>query len=1116
MSRQSRFIFIGLALSVFLYPVYAWCQVYEVVFKKGWNLVSFPINPEKPQSDEIFKDIKDKIISVWAWDSSNHSWEVSLYPPDLNYIKQKGFEQLKDIHAGQGFWVNSKSEKDLKVSIQGEVPSDKTLILNKGWNLLGLKSKVKMKISDYIATKGPIISCWKWDPSQSTWMVYLPTASAEEGMAYINAKGFKLFGDIRDGEGFWLNCSNATELKEEGVPKVCTATSQGTVNVGGGEVQTFLAKGKKEQYSPLSVADLKISEKEGGNRVEVYSPYYTYNAKEVSGGEDAYLFTQKTDKNKVGVKTKKKLEAGEWDIECKESYEGLSSMTRPTPKVISSSDGSTTITITDMILKTDITTSVTPYRAPKYIPRVNEIAGDVGLNNVTVIGGADITVVNSYGEKTDSFKAGFCASVAPRSTRILGELSGEDIYKKYTSGEVNLYSLYFKNGKWNKLGSAKITEYIISKDNIVYVLSSDTSMKRLYNFLFVMVPKYTYLKGTISGVVQEETTGTPIKGALVYIKGSQNDIVSDENGKFSLKYAFPEESQSANIVLIVKKTEYEDKIVSLTVTKDSQDIIGQTIELKKILKVFQIKGKVTGKGKEGIENPIEGAIVDLYTPVVLDEVEIKDGKVSVGEDTEAIYTWKMPQKGVTLINNEKGKNSIDDSDYSTYMEGEEKQELLVKVDHINKDGKKFTEENTGYIINKNGVFEIEMLPKVVIPSVIKAKTDLSGNYTIENVPESLKGFLTMEAGAKGYKPSGLVELVGEGKDFALEEAPKVEPFTEDFEVTPKNWTVYPPSPGVVKWQLIDNPEQISVAPSLLNSILFMDRETIDVEGNITNISGNTATIEWDDGKSIERELYDCNKDGKWDMLLWDYSSYDAAKYMIYTKAYMGKLEDLAKGSTVYISYPDPSSEVHLPPAYSGVYCYWYGNKDNGVISDINENNSTEANSGMLISPVIDLTNFSYATLKFATWFEVESLDIAKGQFDQMEVGVTIVDEEDGPVEIKWENKHLELQAKHIYRLDLLNPKEEPPNIQLGFIPYSSGGVMAAPIWIEKEYNLNPFTGHKIRLIYRFATNDEKYNGFRGWAIDDVKILNEQPIESFYIGEYMGFHLQKETGGLKRE
>ena len=56
--------------------------------------------------------------------------------------------------------------------------------------------------------------------------------------------------------------------------------------------------------------------------------------------------------------------------------------------------------------------------------------------------------------------------------------------------------------------------------------------------------------------------------------------------------------------------------------------------------------------------------------------------------------------------------------------------------------------------------------------------------------------------------------------------------------------------------------------------------------------------------------------------------------------------------------------------------------------------------------------------------------------------------------------------------------------------YSSAGLGLPGIWIEQLFDLTPFVGNMAYLRFRFNTEDELYNGFRGWFIDDVSVTSD--------------------------
>jgi hypothetical protein len=175
----------------------------------GWNLINSYLEPENPDIAALFFGIEDQIVSLWKWEDGK--WAVYLMGQEdggAAYAENKGFILLQEIHAGEGFWTNNTDSQYLTVS--GTEPSDTSLALVSGWNLIGLKSDAAKSISDFVSgNEIKISSVWKWDNGK--WAVYLPDED-DGGAAYAKSKGFSLLDEINPGEGFWVNCMEGITL----------------------------------------------------------------------------------------------------------------------------------------------------------------------------------------------------------------------------------------------------------------------------------------------------------------------------------------------------------------------------------------------------------------------------------------------------------------------------------------------------------------------------------------------------------------------------------------------------------------------------------------------------------------------------------------------------------------------------------------------------------------------------------------------------------------------------------------------------------------------------------------------------------------------------------------
>jgi hypothetical protein len=55
--------------------------------------------------------------------------------------------------------------------------------------------------------------------------------------------------------------------------------------------------------------------------------------------------------------------------------------------------------------------------------------------------------------------------------------------------------------------------------------------------------------------------------------------------------------------------------------------------------------------------------------------------------------------------------------------------------------------------------------------------------------------------------------------------------------------------------------------------------------------------------------------------------------------------------------------------------------------------------------------------------------------------------------------------------------------------YTSGGGGQAPAWgVRKIALTNAKAGDKLKVKFEFKTGDGAYNAFRGWVIDDMKVI----------------------------
>jgi hypothetical protein len=169
----------------------------------------------------------------------------------------------------------------------------------------------------------------------------------------------------------------------------------------------------------------------------------------------------------------------------------------------------------------------------------------------------------------------------------------------------------------------------------------------------------------------------------------------------------------------------------------------------------------------------------------------------------------------------------------------------------------------------------------------------------------------------------------------------------------------------------------------------------------------------------------------------------------------------------------------LPRAYEGRWAAWFGQTatgsfigDGGVCvkqsTGVTQSMSTAKTAGTWTSAQASIPNgVSGLKLRFAYWYEIESVDPAVAQYDLMRVQV--------------------LEGTNVVADQYLNPLVDANGAASQC--YSSGGFFVAARWTVKELALaGNQAGKKLTVCFTFDTKNTNYNDFRGWSIDDVKLL----------------------------
>ncbi len=102
--------------------------VFTIHLYKKWNLISIPFVLLDDDPEEVFKDIKDKVLSVWTWNGTD--WFVWT---------SDGPNSLENIKPGWGYWVLANDSVDLVIggSLFNPQVTPPSRVLTPGWNLIG-------------------------------------------------------------------------------------------------------------------------------------------------------------------------------------------------------------------------------------------------------------------------------------------------------------------------------------------------------------------------------------------------------------------------------------------------------------------------------------------------------------------------------------------------------------------------------------------------------------------------------------------------------------------------------------------------------------------------------------------------------------------------------------------------------------------------------------------------------------------------------------------------------------------------------------------------------------------------------------------------------------------
>ncbi|MCB9135611.1 MAG: pre-peptidase C-terminal domain-containing protein [Anaerolineales bacterium] len=138
---------------------------------------------------------------------------------------------------------------------------------------------------------------------------------------------------------------------------------------------------------------------------------------------------------------------------------------------------------------------------------------------------------------------------------------------------------------------------------------------------------------------------------------------------------------------------------------------------------------------------------------------------------------------------------------------------------------------------------------------------------------------------------------------------------------------------------------------------------------------------------------------------------------------------------------------HAPAAHGGTFTAWYGTGD----FDTGSYDTGAPNAGDLTSPPIPIPGTGTPYLRFYSWYVAEP-------------------------GTHWDQRWVQISADGGPFTNTYQMTGDP-----------------ASTWVQSPFiDLAPYVGQTIRIRFHFETLDARYNGFRGWLIDDLQVADLTP------------------------
>jgi len=208
-----------------------------MTLSSGWNLIGNGVTTPITVATNLTLSNSTNVRSIWKWDAANSAW--AFYSPTLadggqSYASQQGYQFLKTINPGEGYWVNAIQPFSIPATTSSSfgysnfMPTSPTALLS-GWNLISIgdgisaaafNTNLSSAQSSGGAASSSLTSLWSWDAKNSLWYFYSPSLDSNKTLqSYLTAQKYEDFQSnnvlLKHGVGFWVNnpATGLTALK---------------------------------------------------------------------------------------------------------------------------------------------------------------------------------------------------------------------------------------------------------------------------------------------------------------------------------------------------------------------------------------------------------------------------------------------------------------------------------------------------------------------------------------------------------------------------------------------------------------------------------------------------------------------------------------------------------------------------------------------------------------------------------------------------------------------------------------------------------------------------------------------------------------------------------------